>query len=214
MLEELLSQVNRLSRTIAIYQGRVEALQANLTAHEAEVSSLEGLDVSYQKLQKFFQGMGTADQEKLQRWFEQVVTYGMQSVFGELYRFSIVGPEIKANELAISFRILKRHGDAELELDPYNEMGGGIADVLAFLLQFIMVLLLKDRINPIMFLDEAFKHVSPICVPRLADLLKELVDKTTIQIVLVTHEPIFVDVGDVVYRFTHNGIETLVAREL
>jgi DNA repair exonuclease SbcCD ATPase subunit len=212
-IDRLVDRLEVSSRRFAVYEGRKDQLEQLLSNHENNIEQCRDLDISYQKLQKFFQLMGSNDQERLQRWFEQVITYGLQTVFGNVYRFVIIGPEIKGNEIAIRFAVMKRSGDVELERDPYGEMGGGIADVLAFLLQFTMVFLLRDRINPVLFLDEAFKHLASEHNQAMADLLNELVTKTGVQIVLVTHEPLFATKADIVYRFEHDGKETRVIRE-
>jgi hypothetical protein len=211
-LEDLLQKADKCIKLFAKCDGRKQTLERFLNGLNTEVANCKTLDLSYQRLQKFFQHMGTTEQENLQRWFEQVITYGMRSVFGDAYRFVIIGPEIKANEIAIDFKIMKRSGDTELERDPYDEMGGGVADVLSFLLQFIMVFLLRDRINPILFLDEACKHLSMEHRPAMANLLQELVEKTGVQILMISHDPVFLEAADVAYEFSHNGVETVVSK--
>jgi len=210
-LDNIIARLDSFRRKFDQHEGQRAALEQLLHSYESQVAELRELDLSYQRLQKFFQAMGTEEQERLQRWFEQVVTYGLHSVFSN-YSFVVVGPEVKANEIAIGFKIIERVGDRDLERDPYEEMGGGVADVLSFLLQFLMVFLLRDRINPVLFLDEAMKHLSVEFRPRMADLLAELANRTMVQIVLISHDPIFAEPADVVYSFTKPGMETLVER--
>jgi len=195
------------------FEGQQKALDALLGDYEAALEECKSLDLSYQKLGKFFTSMGTEEQERLQKWFEQVVTYGLATVFGDgVYSFRISGPEVKANEIAIGFDVIERIGDVDYPRDPFEEMGGGVCDVLSFLLQFLMVFLLRDRINPILLIDESFKHLSVQYRPAMANLLQELTQKTPVQILLVTHEPLFTEVADVVYNFSKPDAETIVER--
>jgi predicted ATPase len=130
-------------------------------------------------------------------------------VLGPTYSFRITKPEIKANEVVVSFKVIQTKNEVEYERDVYTEMGGGVADVLSFLLQFIVVYLLRDRIQPILLLDEAFKHLSVEFREDMAELLRELCDRTGVQILMVTHDPIYERVADRVYRFSQPGVETL-----
>jgi hypothetical protein len=139
-LIQALEKLDQLNNQFSSLDGRREQLVKNLMAYESELEEIKELDLSYQKLSKFFTSMGTTEQERLQKWFEQVVTHGLATVFGEgVYRFVITGPEVKTNEIAIGFDVLERIGDVDYPRDPYNEMGGGVCDVLSFLLQFLMV---------------------------------------------------------------------------
>jgi DNA repair exonuclease SbcCD ATPase subunit len=210
---KLINDLDDSRRKLASLEGKEAALQEQLNRYEDQVQQCESLDLSYQKLAKFFQTMGTEEQQRLQHWFEKVVTYGLNSVFGEgVYRFSISGPEVKGAEIALGFDVVERIDGMDYSRDPYNEMGGGIADVLAFLLQFIMVFLLRDRINPIIFIDEAMKHLAVEYRGRMANLMWELADKTGVQIVMVTHDVVFVEAADTAYEFTKPNLETLVER--
>lgn len=209
-LKQLTSRLEACRHLFSKIDGRRQALESAAAAYALEVEECSQRDLSYKKLQAFFQGMELDEQARLQRWFESVITYGLQAIFGDAYRFIIIGPEVRNNELSLNFKIMKRYADSELEQDPYDEMGGGVADVLSLLLQFIMVFLLRDRVNPILFLDEPCKHLSVAHRPAMASLLKELVDKTAVQIVMVTHDTAFSAVADKIYEFSHDGIKTHV----
>jgi DNA repair exonuclease SbcCD ATPase subunit len=59
----------------------------------------------------------------------------------------------------------------------------------------------------ILILDESFSHVSAEFERPLAEFIKELVDKTRVQIIIVTHSDAFTEFADKRYRFEQtNGI--------
>jgi DNA repair exonuclease SbcCD ATPase subunit len=64
----------------------------------------------------------------------------------------------------------------------------------------------------VLFLDESFAQLSEEYEPRLAEFLRELVDKTDLQIIMVTHSHAFSDIADQVYRFDLNDAGTTVVR--
>jgi ABC-type lipoprotein export system ATPase subunit len=47
--------------------------------------------------------------------------------------------------------------------------------------------------------------VSDEYTPRLAEFLRELADKTGVQILLVTHQSVFAESADKVYRFSQRA---------
>jgi ABC-type thiamine transport system ATPase subunit len=90
--------------------------------------------------------------------------------------------------------------DGEVVETPILEArGGGVAAVAGFLLRTVVLLLRKD-VRPVMFLDETFAQLSADYEPAMADVLRELVDKTQLQIILVTHSTAYDDVADKSYR--------------
>ena len=177
---------------------------------EVEINKSKHLEVVHQKVQKFFHSLGTEEQAKLQQWLERVISYGLQSVFNIEFFFVITGPTVKANDITLGFRVVEVIDGVKHERDPYNDMGGGMADVLSFLLQFLLVFLLKDRIVPILILDESFKHLAADYTENMAAFLSELVERTGIQVFMVTHQPTYSGVADVVYKFEKRGEQTKV----
>lgn len=63
------------------------------------------------------------------------------------------------------------------------------------------MLLSKDVKEPILILDESFSHVSAEYERPLAEFIKELIDKTKVQIVMVTHSDAFSEFADKRYKF-------------
>ena len=198
-LKSLQERMTEVKLSFSLLQGQENEILRGLQFASNQCESYKFLQTSYERIQLFFQSLGTNEQVKLQRWIESMVTYGLQCVFGTRYGFRISEPEIKGNEVSIDFDVIDSTGRPR---DPYEEMGGGVADVLAFLLQFIIVHLMKDRCAQIMFLDEDCKHLSPEYRQPMANLLRELVERTNVQIVLVTHEHKYAEAADKVYRFT------------
>jgi ABC-type nitrate/sulfonate/bicarbonate transport system ATPase subunit len=81
-----------------------------------------------------------------------------------------------------------------------------VAAVAGFLLQAVLVLLLPNT-TPLLFLDESFSQVSEEYRPALSQFIRELTERTELQVVLVTHSDEFVTDADRVYRFSQqNGV--------
>ena len=81
-----------------------------------------------------------------------------------------------------------------------------MAAVAGFLIQAVLVLL-TPNLRPVLFLDEAFAQVSADYEERLAEFISELVHKSPLQVLLVTHSPAYTQSADRMYRFSQvNGV--------
>jgi hypothetical protein len=78
--------------------------------------------------------------------------------------------------------------------------GGGVADVISFLLRVVVLSLARPRLALVLVLDEPFRHVSLEYLRGCATLLRELNRTAGVQFILVTHKPDLLDAADVVYR--------------
>ena len=70
--------------------------------------------------------------------------------------------------------------------------------MVGLLLRLILALLTNKR--ALLLLDESFSHVSQEYEPALAEFLAELVVRTNVQVLLVTHSTAFEEFADVAYR--------------
>lgn len=94
--------------------------------------------------------------------------------------------------------------------DPRNSLGGGIADVLGFILQFVLVKL-TSNVAPILVLDEPFRNVAKQYHESLGEMVVQLSEVTGVQIVMVTHEAGLI-VGDKRYVVEHTGTESKILK--
>jgi len=135
-------------------------------------------------------------------YIEELVSYGISIVFDENMKF-IIEYSRRANMPVVNFYIEDSQGTTDI----YGAKGGGLVNIVAFLLRVILLVHCKPSLQRIMFLDESFSMVSRKFLPNVAQLLRELSDKLQIQFVLITHEDTFKDVADKIYEVEKkNGI--------
>ncbi len=107
----------------------------------------------------------------------------------------------------VDFIIRSTLENEPLDTDILEARGGGLAATVGFLLRVVVLLLSADKTDTVLVLDETFAHVSAEYEPRLAEFIRELVDKTGVQVLMVTHSEAFSDAADVRYRFSlDNGL--------
>jgi hypothetical protein len=145
--------------------------------------------------------IGEDRQTETQQAIETLVTRGLQVIFGEELSFHLV-PGVRAKTPVVDFIVRTQIADdPPVDTDVMDARGGGLVAVVGFLLRLVVLLLSRaDRDQPLI-LDETFAHLSAEYEGRLAEFLRELVDKTGVQIIMVTHSDAYSDVADVRYRF-------------
>jgi DNA repair ATPase RecN len=181
--------------------GEASAVLKSLKTVEHEIKELDKRSERLEKIAIVLSSYADERQEAIQGQIEGVVTQGLRTIFGEPMDFKIVNKMV-GKRPEIDFLIVT----GELETAILEARGGGVAAVAGFLLQAVLVLLLPNT-TPLLFLDEVFSQVSEEYRPPLSAFIKELTERTELQVVLVTHSDEFVTDADRVYRFSqHSGV--------
>lgn len=176
-------------------QRRVTELSADIELHERVLQALTRV--------------GEEWQNKAQELIEGLVTWGLQSVFGENLAFRIV-QGTRAGQATVEFLITSEYtaGDEAgphhgapllVETPVMDARGGGVAAVTGFLLQLTM-LLLTPGARRFLALDESFAHVSAEYKPAVAAFVRDVCALAAFQVLMVTHDPEFEEAADAAYR--------------
>lgn len=148
----------------------------------------------------FLNSFADERQTKVHQQIEDLVTHGIQTIFGDGLTFHVLS-EQKSNRTEVSFSLKSTMGDGEtVETSILDARGGGVAAVVGFLLRLIITLLREER--PLLALDETFAQVSEGYLPAVGSFLREIINKTGVQVLLITHSEIFAEYADVVYKVT------------
>lgn len=199
-LESLSRRVASAERELERDIGHARALVQRAKDDKAEAVDLEDRAAALEEVIGVLNSFADARQKEIQNQIETLVTHGLQSVFGDdELRFAIV-QEMKARRLDTRFVIRSKVEGQELETSILDARGGGVAAVAGFLLRLIMTLLRPDRTH-FLLLDETFAQLSVNYEPALAEFLAELVEKTDVQLLMVTHSSAYEDVATNLYRF-------------
>ena len=143
---------------------------------------LKKIDNEYnviQKSQTLIQEVAKIVQSQLSSKIDTIVNLGLSSCFPE-YSFQMVY-ESSRNKTEVLFKVFNNG----VEIDPMNQCGGGLVDVLCFCLRIAVYSI--SNVNNVLIYDEPFKYVSHSLRPSIANLLSVLCEKLDLQIVAVTH---------------------------
>jgi len=213
LLDELQLQVRQQRTAIDRRVGEARAVGARGQQLQAQVQKLRDEVLELEKLSGLFNSIGEKRQVAAQATIEGLVTQGLQTIFGEELSFLLVSSE-SAKRAQIDFVVRTTLADGSfIDTSVMEARGGGLAATVGFLIRLVVLLLSRKRQDTILFLDETFAMVSADYLDRLSEFLREVVDKTGVQIVMVTHQPALAENADKVYRFSiENGVTKVEAR--
>jgi len=200
-LTELSKRVQSARKIIdrRIAEARVIATTGKQLTEEIELAS-QDVDL-YNKVAITLASIGEQRQADAQQQIEELVTRGLTTIFGEDISFHLTQTQ-RGKTPEVKFTIQSRGLNGTLvETSVMDSRGGGLAAVVGFLLRLVVLLLSKDSKEPLLVLDESFSHVSAEYERPLAEFIKELVDKTRVSVILVTHSDAYTEFADRAYRF-------------
>ncbi len=198
---DISTRLARARRTLDRQRGEAYALASRGQQVQAEIAELTQIVELHEKAAHVLTAIGEERQDAAQRAIETLVTQGLQTIFSDDLSFHLV-PGVRAKTPVVDFVVRSRLDDGTVvDTDVMDARGGGLAATVGFLLRLVILLLSRHRQDTVLFLDETFAHVSAEYLPRLVEFLKELVDKTGVQLIMVTHEPAFTEAASTVYFF-------------
>lgn len=199
-LEDVNLRVKRARRIVdrRIAEARVIATTGKQLKEEIALASND-VDL-YNKVAITLASIGETRQSAAQQQIEELVTRGLNSIFGEELSFHVLQTQ-RGKTPEVKFVVKSLINNKPVETPVMDARGGGLAAVVGFLLRLVVLLLSKDSKQPILILDESFSHVSAEYERPLAEFIKELIDKTKVQIILVTHSDAFSEFADKRYKF-------------
>jgi hypothetical protein len=181
-------------------RGGRDSLTQRILGEEKYISDRDDLACRLGKAIEVLQAASETRRQELKDRVESLVTRGLRAVFGRHdYTFAFTVTFNRGVFGVVPVLRSKFKGE-ELETEIVEGHGGGIADVVSFVLRVVILSLARPRLAPVLVLDESFKHVSAEFLRGVGTLLKELNVSAGIQFILVTHRPELMDEADVIYR--------------
>lgn len=104
--------------------------------------------------------------------------------------------EHKNNKVHMGF-VLNQDGNSG---DPLNSFGGGAAVLISLILR--VSVMQRMKMCNVLILDESMVALANAYVPNAASFMKELSDKTGVNILMVTHNPEFIQNSHLSYEGT------------
>jgi DNA repair exonuclease SbcCD ATPase subunit len=188
-------------RKLVRRQGLEESIKSLTGATESLRSQSEALE----KAQLILASISEDRQLQVRTAVESLVTQGLQLVFDTTLSFHVEFKTVRKTS-AVEFSVRTALPDGtSIQTSVLDARGGGVASVVGFLLRLVILLLDPGKSRKVLFLDETFAFVSKEYVGRVAEFLNTICQQAGVQIVLVTHQEEFLDLGGKCYRFSTNA---------
>jgi DNA repair exonuclease SbcCD ATPase subunit len=191
--QALVSRLGKVHATVSSIAQRLEYETATITRLTSRIKQLE------EEKAQLVKAVGTIDRcvqivsangiGKI----EGIVSDGLHRVFGN----DQLGLFIEKKETARgnTYRLLIRKG--ETVGNPMDSFGGGVQNVVAFLLRVILIK--RFKLVPFIALDEQFSNVSSEYQPKISEMLKVL-SKMGFTIFAISHQPTITSAADTIYE--------------
>lgn len=139
---------------------------------------------------------------------EKVVNLALEFIFVDSkFRVGFETSEARGvKTLNISLR--DESVDPPLEMDCKDGTGAGIRSVISAVLHAFYII--NKKAYPVLFLDETYSAISAEYVDRFFTFLKGLCEKKDFHIVMITHDPRYLDYGDKRYRVREGRVEEVL----
>lgn len=137
---------------------------------------------------------------------ETVITHAVKTIFNRDFRFELQYEE-KRNGIESKI-VVKENG---YELDPQDEMGGSIIDIISFAFRIILWHISAERKRNLFILDEPFKWTGKL-IELAGMVLKELSQKLNFQVIMITHDNDLLGFADQIFKVKHNGTKSIILK--
>jgi DNA repair exonuclease SbcCD ATPase subunit len=193
MDQALISRLGKVRATVSSIDQRLQYETASIARSTARIKQLE------EEKAELVKAVGTIDRcvqivaSNGIGKIEGIVSDGLRRVFGN----DELGLYIEKKETARgnTYRLLVRKG--ETVGNPMDSFGGGVQNVIAFLLRIILIK--RFKLAPFIALDEQFSNVSAEYQPKVSQMLKFLA-KGGFTIFAVSHQPTITAAADTIYE--------------
>lgn len=179
---------------------RKDLLQKDIDKIQEKLYSIDQEKTYAQEAKAILQVAAKQTQRNIEIHFSDLITKALHIVFDSPYTFV---PEFveRRNKTECDFWLVKDDN----KLKPKFTVGGGVLDIVSFALRLSYWKLEKS--SPVLILDEPFKNLSRNLLPKAVQMLKYLSETFKIQMIIVSHSPEIIDIGDAVFEIENGKLQ-------
>lgn len=160
---------------------------------DAELITLQEIE----DVQRLFQSAVALMYSNLSAKLGDIITEGLTVIFPDSqYKFIVEFVERRNNVEADIYL----EDSAGNKYDPLDDVGGGIADFVCFLLRITYIIL--SKYDNFLAADEPLKFVDRTRIPEAAAFIKKVCEDFKFQLLMITHIPEWVAESEIVYKVT------------
>lgn len=200
MKNNFIPRLELLEQEFLIRRAEKKALDLEISSLEKTASDKDKtlllIDKSLVALQKLTELKKKETTEKI----EKIISFGLQTIFEDSsYQFKILD-SIKKKQVVYDFRVFSDAFKTEYGVSILDSRGGGIVNIVSFLLRVVLLCMVDKSAERFIALDEPFNNLSENFHENLVSAVKQISEKLNVQILIVTHQKSLEAFGDKVYE--------------
>jgi len=187
---------------LAVTKSKIKDVEKAYDKTCDRISTLNSDINTLDKCRDIMNAVGVTCQENMKEVIESLVSKALQAVFGPDYSF-VIKSEVVRNKPEI-YMYVARNGQ---EFSMRDELGGGVIDLVSFVIRVVFWSLQTPRSSEVIILDEPGKFISKDLQEVFGDMIVELSELLGIQFIIITHEDELKSISDHSYEvYLRNGI--------
>jgi len=197
MLEEIKNLEERFgefSQRVGELKGEYNTLLSQQEKSEVLIEELKNDELLYAQAVELLSLVQVVTRDRVKESFETIVTHALNFILNsDKYSFHLIFGR-RGNLQELNFAVQTPDNPEPHSL--LDTSGGGVINVVAFALRVVLMEISNPKINGFMLLDESFANLSAEYQPRASEFLKEINEKFSRQVVMITHSKEFIENSD------------------
>jgi DNA repair exonuclease SbcCD ATPase subunit len=189
------AEKKRLERDLKVAEEKKAQLEEELSYHNTASEVLGNLAIFLQ--------------EQAQKSLSTLCTKALKAVFDIDYDCQLEFVR-KRNQVECNLKLMSPTGGT---LDPEDQVGGGVIDLLSFAIRMACWSISNSRSEPFFVLDEPFRQVSETNIEKAGEFLRRISDQLGVSLLLITHSDRLAQVADTVYLVEKRDGRSIVRRQ-
>jgi len=199
--------MSKYSDFLAVCRDRLASYKRKKVEISSSIDTKKKLIEDFVECRDIMNLVGTVCQEQTKEVVEDLISEALKAVFGDEYHFEMES-KIVRNQPEIYMYVVRNGVRYSLR----EELGGGIVDLVSFVLRIVLWSITTPRSAGVMVLDEPGKFISKDLQSLFGDIIKELSNMLGIQFIIISHEEELIETADITYKVSLEGDISYVTR--
>ena len=203
MESQLLNKHAQFTSNLTRLQTYRDVLKSQASRFEKEEAAARYQVDLYQKCSEIFKQWLDDSLEKNTTSMADLATTALRHTIHDQQLTFKIKQEPKYNRISIKFVLEENSPNGIVEGNPLDSYGGGAAAVISLVLR--LAVMARMGMGNLLLLDESMYFVSNMYVPGAAAFMRQLAERTGVNILMVTHNPEFLTHAHVAYEGRKDG---------
>ncbi len=192
-IQQFETRLKSFESSISKLEGQRHILHTQIEEAKTKIGDLEVTEDLDKKAIVVLNLVQQASREKIKEAFENMVTFALKSVFQDNYQFKLeFGSRGQLGELEFKLKTPENNEFRGLE----HCSAGGSLDVISLALRFVLLSVLRPKVEGFVVLDEPTKHLSRNYRENEYFFYKSLSEKISRQLIIISHSSELINMAE------------------